>query len=131
MDRAGRREKRVRLLPAWAVVYFVLAMCLFFGDGFEDVVACLCRRTDGLTSGGRAGPTIKGQMRSDGCRTEAPWSSSASGMRRSVGAPRGLPRLSSVATRMQRKMDGSGRRSDLRSFVVKLPLDRGHLETGT
>ncbi|OLO25860.1 hypothetical protein PZ61_0236170 [Streptomyces sp. MNU77] len=38
VDRAGRREKRVRLLPARVVVYFVLAMCLFFGDGYEEVM---------------------------------------------------------------------------------------------
>lgn len=31
MDRAGRREKCVQLLPAQVVVYFVPAMCLFFG----------------------------------------------------------------------------------------------------
>jgi len=28
----------VRLLPARVVVYFVLAMCLFFGDGYEEVM---------------------------------------------------------------------------------------------
>ncbi|WP_190094934.1 IS4 family transposase, partial [Streptomyces melanogenes] len=38
VDRAGRREQRVRLLPARVVVYFVLAMCLFFGDGYEEVM---------------------------------------------------------------------------------------------
>ncbi|MEU1284298.1 transposase domain-containing protein, partial [Kitasatospora sp. NPDC005856] len=31
----GRGEKRSRLLPARVVVYFVLAMCLFFGQGYE------------------------------------------------------------------------------------------------
>lgn len=35
---AGRREQRVRLLPARVVVYFVLAMCLFFDDGYEEVM---------------------------------------------------------------------------------------------
>jgi Insertion element 4 transposase N-terminal/Transposase DDE domain len=34
----GRREKRVRLLPARVVVYYVLALCLFFGDGYEEVM---------------------------------------------------------------------------------------------
>ncbi|KAA2252732.1 IS4 family transposase, partial [Solihabitans fulvus] len=29
---ADRQEKRVRLLPARVVVYYVLALCLFFGD---------------------------------------------------------------------------------------------------
>ncbi|MFF4260112.1 transposase domain-containing protein [Streptomyces sp. NPDC001663] len=44
MDRAGRREEGVQLLPARGVVYSVPALCLFFGDGFEDVVAYLWRR---------------------------------------------------------------------------------------
>lgn len=34
----GRREKRSRLLPARVVVYYVLAMCLFFDDGYEEVM---------------------------------------------------------------------------------------------
>jgi hypothetical protein len=34
----GRREKRSRLLPARVVVYYVLAMCLFFSDGYEEVM---------------------------------------------------------------------------------------------
>jgi hypothetical protein len=34
----GRREKRSRLLPARVVVYYVLALCLFFGDGYEEVM---------------------------------------------------------------------------------------------
>jgi len=38
VDRAGRREERVRLLPARVVVYFVLAMCLSFGDGYEEAM---------------------------------------------------------------------------------------------
>ncbi|MFF9765036.1 transposase domain-containing protein [Streptomyces sp. NPDC014636] len=33
----GRVEKRHRLLPARVVVYFVLAMCLFSGQGYEEV----------------------------------------------------------------------------------------------
>ncbi|MDI5980284.1 IS4 family transposase [Amycolatopsis magusensis] len=35
---ADRQEKRVRLLPARVVVYYVLALCLFFGDGYEEVM---------------------------------------------------------------------------------------------
>jgi Insertion element 4 transposase N-terminal/Transposase DDE domain len=35
---AGRKEQRIRLLPARVVVYFVLAMCLFFDDGYEEVM---------------------------------------------------------------------------------------------
>lgn len=37
--RAGRREKRERLLPARLVVYFVIALGLFFGDAYEEVMA--------------------------------------------------------------------------------------------
>jgi Insertion element 4 transposase N-terminal/Transposase DDE domain len=33
----GRREKRSRLLPARAMVYYILAMCLFYEDGYEEV----------------------------------------------------------------------------------------------
>lgn len=41
----GRREKRQRLLPAWVVVYSVLAMTLFFDDAYEEVMRKL---VDGL-----------------------------------------------------------------------------------
>ncbi|MCE7001989.1 transposase domain-containing protein [Kibdelosporangium philippinense] len=34
----GRREKRTRLLPARVVVYWVLALCLFFEDSYEEVM---------------------------------------------------------------------------------------------
>jgi hypothetical protein len=34
----GRREQRKRLLPARAVVYFVLALALFYGDSYEEVM---------------------------------------------------------------------------------------------
>lgn len=34
----GRREQRSRLLPAHVVFYFVLAMTLFTGDGYEEVM---------------------------------------------------------------------------------------------
>jgi hypothetical protein len=34
----GKREKRSRLLPAHVVVYYVLALNLFFGDGYEEVM---------------------------------------------------------------------------------------------
>lgn len=36
--RTGSREKRSRLLPAHVVVYYVLALALFFGDGYEEVM---------------------------------------------------------------------------------------------
>ena len=34
----GRQERRVRLLPARVVVYYVMALALFFGDGYEEVM---------------------------------------------------------------------------------------------
>ncbi|SQD93390.1 conserved hypothetical protein [Parafrankia sp. Ea1.12] len=34
----GKREKRSRLLPAHVVVYYVLALNLFFDDGYEEVM---------------------------------------------------------------------------------------------
>ncbi|UGQ12069.1 IS4 family transposase [Yinghuangia sp. ASG 101] len=37
----GRTEQRSRLLPARVVVYFVLAMCLFSGQGYEEVARLL------------------------------------------------------------------------------------------
>jgi hypothetical protein len=43
--RTGRVQRRTRLLPARVVVYFVLAMCLFCGEGYEEVARLL---TDGL-----------------------------------------------------------------------------------
>ncbi len=41
----GRVQQRSRLLPARVVVYYVLAMCLFFGQGYEEVARLL---TEGL-----------------------------------------------------------------------------------
>ncbi|MFE7400277.1 transposase domain-containing protein [Streptomyces sp. NPDC057557] len=41
----GRLEQRSRLLPARVVVFFVLAMCLFSGQGYEEVARLL---TQGL-----------------------------------------------------------------------------------
>nr|WP_095875352.1 IS4 family transposase [Streptomyces sp. TLI_235] len=46
----GRVEQRHRLLPARVVVYFVLAMCLFFGQGYEEVARLLVQ---GLEHEGR------------------------------------------------------------------------------
>ena len=34
----GRREQRVRLLPARVVVYFVMGLALFYGDAYEEVM---------------------------------------------------------------------------------------------
>jgi hypothetical protein len=36
-----RAEQRSRLLPARAVVYYVLGLCLFFGDAYEEVMGLL------------------------------------------------------------------------------------------
>src|SRR5437773_6969077 len=41
----GRVQRRSRLLPARVVVYYVLAMCLFFGQGYGEVARLL---TEGL-----------------------------------------------------------------------------------
>lgn len=38
---AGRGEVRSRLLPARVTVYYVLAMCLFSGQGYEEVMRLL------------------------------------------------------------------------------------------
>ena len=37
----GRAERRSRLLPARVVVYYVLSLCLFFGDAYEEVMRLL------------------------------------------------------------------------------------------
>ncbi|MGH8908510.1 MAG: transposase domain-containing protein [Egibacteraceae bacterium] len=37
----GRGDLRHRLLPARVTVYFVLAMCVFFGQGYEEVMCLL------------------------------------------------------------------------------------------
>jgi Insertion element 4 transposase N-terminal len=34
----GKREKRSRLLPAHVVMYYVLALNLFFGEAYEEVL---------------------------------------------------------------------------------------------
>jgi hypothetical protein len=41
LARTGRVERRSRLLPARVVVYFVLAMCLYAGQGYEEVARLL------------------------------------------------------------------------------------------
>ncbi|WP_432068882.1 transposase domain-containing protein [Streptomyces sp. C10-9-1] len=43
---SGRSGQRTRLLPPRVMVYFVLAMCLFSGQGYEEVARLL---TQGLT----------------------------------------------------------------------------------
>ncbi|MYR62862.1 hypothetical protein GTY54_43905 [Streptomyces sp. SID625] len=41
----GRSEQRRRLLPARLVVYFVLALCLFARESYEEVI---CMLTGGI-----------------------------------------------------------------------------------
>jgi Insertion element 4 transposase N-terminal len=38
LAQTGRVERRRRLLPARVVVYYVMALCLFFGDAYEEVM---------------------------------------------------------------------------------------------
>jgi Insertion element 4 transposase N-terminal/Transposase DDE domain len=45
LAQTGRCEQRKRLLPARVVVYYVMALCLFFGDSYEEVMRLL---VDGL-----------------------------------------------------------------------------------
>ena len=45
VEKCGRSGQRNRLLPPRVVVYFVLAMCLFSGQGYEEVARLL---TEGL-----------------------------------------------------------------------------------
>ena len=51
----GRREQRKRLLPARVVVYFVLALALFYGDSYEEVMRKLVQGFPGSRSGGKNG----------------------------------------------------------------------------
>jgi hypothetical protein len=37
----GRVERRSRSLPARVVVYYVLGLCLFFGESYEEVMRLL------------------------------------------------------------------------------------------
>ena len=34
----GRKKQRKNKLPARVVVYFVMALALFYGDGYEEVI---------------------------------------------------------------------------------------------
>ncbi|WP_285660029.1 IS4 family transposase [Actinomycetospora sp. NBRC 106375] len=38
VEQTGRRQQRVRLLPARMIVYYVLALTLFYGDAYEEVM---------------------------------------------------------------------------------------------
>jgi hypothetical protein len=41
LTETGRTERRSRSLPARAVVYYVLGLCLFFGESYEEVMRLL------------------------------------------------------------------------------------------
>ncbi|MFE5549885.1 transposase domain-containing protein [Streptomyces sp. NPDC056534] len=67
----GRVEQRSRLLPARVVVYCVLAMCLFSGQGYEEVARLLTQELERVrrwdkpwrvptTAAGRPGPPAVG-----------------------------------------------------------------------
>ena len=56
LEEAGGRERRLRLLPSRAGVYFLLAMCLFPGTGYLGVWGRLTAALGGL---GLAVPTAK------------------------------------------------------------------------
>jgi IS4 transposase len=46
----GRKEQRVRLLPARVMVYYVLALALFFGESYEEVMRRLVGGLSALAS---------------------------------------------------------------------------------
>ena len=48
LEETGARERRLRVLPSRAGVYFVLAMCLFPGTGYLGVWAKLTAALDGI-----------------------------------------------------------------------------------
>lgn len=50
LDETGKREQRVRLLPAHVMVRFCLAMCLFFDDDYEEVMRKLVGSLKSLRS---------------------------------------------------------------------------------
>ncbi|MER6567188.1 transposase domain-containing protein [Streptomyces sp. NPDC001093] len=47
----GRAEQRRRLLPARVVAYFVRAMCLFSGQGYEESLGCSHTGRSGWAAG--------------------------------------------------------------------------------
>ncbi len=50
LEATDRCERRVRLVPARVVVYFVLAMALFSSDGYHGVWASLVKGLGGVTA---------------------------------------------------------------------------------
>ena len=72
----GRAEQRSRLLPARVVVYYVLALCLFFGDAYEEVMRLL---VDGLRFPGHGGRTGRSRPRVRSRRRVSDWEPSRCG----------------------------------------------------
>ena len=55
INECGKREKRSRLLPAHVVVYYVLALNLFFGEAYEEVMRQLVNGLRFLATGAMTG----------------------------------------------------------------------------
>jgi Insertion element 4 transposase N-terminal len=51
----GKVEQRSRSLPARVVVYYVLALCLFFGESYEEVMRLLVEGCNSRGPGGKTG----------------------------------------------------------------------------
>src|SRR5678815_1697015 len=66
----GRVERRHRLLPARLVVYYVLALALFAGVAYEEVLRCLVEALRGAPGG----PTPASPGGSGTCRPNPRWS---------------------------------------------------------
>src|SRR6266571_7222529 len=50
LTETGRREQRTRLLPAYVMVRFCQAMCLFFDDDYEEVMRKLAGSLKSMSS---------------------------------------------------------------------------------
>ena len=66
----GRAEQRSRLMPARVVVYSVLALCLFFGDAYEEVMRLLVA---GLHFTGHGRKTGRSPLRGPSRRRVSDW----------------------------------------------------------
>jgi hypothetical protein len=71
----GRVERRHRLLPARLVVYYVLALALFAGVAYEEVLRCLVEPCGGR----RGGPTPASLGGPGASRPNRRWSRPAPG----------------------------------------------------
>ncbi|MFE5097231.1 transposase domain-containing protein, partial [Streptomyces sp. NPDC056638] len=84
----GRTEERQRLLPARVVMYFVLAMCLFSGQGYEEVGRLL---TQGLERERRWSKTWRVHQRGDRTGPVATGGGTDEGVVRQGLSARGAP----------------------------------------